>query len=300
MVEPPMLLLERFLPGFGWIEILLIALYAGWITNRMQDIAAVEKWRKISWLIFSFCFFSQLILGITWESRLLMTGRLHLPVPAIIIAGPVYRGQLSFMSVLFLSTIVLTGPAWCSHLCYFGALDNWAASGRRLRNKPVRNKFRWKYSLFALFMTVVVIFRLLGITLMTATIFGILFGVAGLMVVLIFSRRSDKMIHCILYCPVGTLTSYLKYLSPFSIAIDKCCTGCLACMLKCKYDALTTNDIKRLRPGLTCTYCGECLSACHQGAIRYRFPGLKARAARDLYLILTISLHASFIALGRI
>ncbi len=300
MMDPPMLLAERFLAGSGWVEIFIIALYAGWITNRMQDPAAVEKWRRISWLVFSVVFFSQMILGLTMESRFLMTGKLHLPVPAMIIAGPVYRGQISFMTILFLSTVVLTGPSWCSHLCYFGAIDNWAASGLKLRNKPVKNLYRWKYTLFALFMIVVIIFRCLGISHMAATLSGILFGIAGLLIMLTFSRKYNKMIHCTLYCPVGFMVNYLKYLSPFRMLIDPSCNSCMACTLKCKYIALTPADIKRLKPGLTCTFCGECISACHKQAIHYRFPGLKARAARDLYLILTISLHASFIALGRI
>ncbi|HDJ22855.1 MAG TPA: 4Fe-4S binding protein [Candidatus Aminicenantes bacterium] len=61
----------------------------------------------------------------------LMTGKLHLPVPALILAGPIYRGTLSFMLILFLVTIVLVGPAWCSHLCYVGAWDDIACRRKR-------------------------------------------------------------------------------------------------------------------------------------------------------------------------
>lgn len=51
----------------------------------------------------------------------------------MILAGPIYRGHISVMTILFLSTVVLSGPAWCSHLCYFGAIDNLAASGKTRR-----------------------------------------------------------------------------------------------------------------------------------------------------------------------
>ena len=50
-----------------------------------------------------------------------MTGKLHLPVPALIVAGPVYRGSVGFMLILFLCTILLVGPAWCSHLALHAA-----------------------------------------------------------------------------------------------------------------------------------------------------------------------------------
>jgi len=52
-----------------------------------------------------------------------MTGKLHLPTPSMILAGPAYRREIGFMTWLFLSTIILNGPAWCSHLCYMVSLD---------------------------------------------------------------------------------------------------------------------------------------------------------------------------------
>ena len=51
-------------------------------------------------------------------------GEMHLPVPALILAGPLYRGEGFFMLFLFLSTVLIVGPAWCSWLCYVGAWDN--------------------------------------------------------------------------------------------------------------------------------------------------------------------------------
>lgn len=299
-VVPPMLMLERFFPGTGWIEIFLLALYAAWLGNRMEKPSRVEKWRRISWLVFSIVFFIQLLLGILWDQRFLMTGKLHLPVPAMIIAGPVYRLKLSFMTLLFLSTVLLTGPAWCSQFCYFGAFDNWAATRSKLRNNPINHKFRIKHTLFVAFVLAVIIFRLTGMNRLAATLAGGLFGIIGIIIMIFFSRKSNKMIHCILYCPVGTLTHYLKYLSPFRMVINKSCTTCMACHLKCKYDALTLSDIRNGKPGITCTYCGECIAACHQQSIIYQFPGLNAVAARNLYLVMTLSLHASFIGLGRI
>jgi polyferredoxin len=300
MVATPMLLADRFLPGTGWIEIILASVYAAWVYYHMKDPRKVARWRKSIWLLFTSVFFVQLLLGLVADERFLMTGSLHLPVPALILAGPLYRMQLSFMPLLFLSTVLIIGPAWCSHLCYFGALDNWAASGKKLRNKPLKNKWLLKHCFLILFIVAALLFNLLGVPNLWATVAGLSAGLAGIAIIVMYSRRKNKMIHCTLYCPIGTLTSYLRYISPFRMSITDTCTTCMACTLKCRYDALNLENIRQRKPGMTCTYCGECLSACHQHSIRYHFLGLSPKPARNLFLVLTISLHACFLVLARI
>jgi heterodisulfide reductase subunit A-like polyferredoxin len=72
------------------------------------------------------------------------------------------------------------------------------------------------------------------------------------------------------------------------------------CTKFCKYDALNAIDIKNSKPSVTCTLCGDCLAGCHHNSIKYKYFNLNPETARNLYLILTISLHASCIALARI
>ncbi len=156
-----MLLLERFFPGGGWIEIFAIGLYGALVTYHMQDPGKVQRWRKYSWFAFSVVFFSQMVLGLLVSDRFLMTGKLHLPVPMMIMAGPIYRGHISVMTILFLSTVVLSGPAWCSHLCYFGAIDNLAASGKTKRS-PIRNKWALKSTVALLVIFSAIILRVIA------------------------------------------------------------------------------------------------------------------------------------------
>ena len=113
-VERPMILAERFLKGSGWVEIFLISCYGAFVVNKMQDPLNVPQWRRITWTTFSLVFFTQLIIGLSGFDKFLMTGKLHLPIPMMILAGPIYRGQLSVMTILFLSTVIITGPAWLS------------------------------------------------------------------------------------------------------------------------------------------------------------------------------------------
>lgn len=311
-VSLPAILLERFIKGGGWIEILLLSVYASFVIHRMKGPDNVAYWRRLTWAAFSAVFFLQLIIGLFGFERFLMTGRLHFPIPALIILGMMYRMKISFMPVLFISTVVLSGPAWCSHLCYFGALDNLAASGRmgRLdnpaasgrmgRNLTLRNKNIIKHSILGLAVPFTAVLRALKLPVLYAVISAGILGVAGVFIIVFISSRKKKMVHCVTYCPIGTIVMYLKYISPFRMFIDDRCNECMRCSSHCKYDALNVTDIKKRRPGLSCTYCGDCVAVCKSGSIKYRFFNMAPEKARNFYLIISISLHAVFLGLARI
>jgi ferredoxin-type protein NapH len=298
-VERPVILAERFIKGGGWAEIFLISVYGAFVIYKMQDPVNVPGWRKITWTIFSVVFFSQLIIGLSGFEKFLMTGKLHLPIPMMIIAGPIYRGQLSVMTILFLSTVILTGPAWCSQLCYFGAFDNLAAGGKSSR-EILKYKGALKSTILVFVITMALILRLLKVSGLVSTLLALAFGITGIAIMIFFSLRRKKMVHCVMYCPVGTVVNLCKHINPFRMYIDRSCTLCMNCTKFCKYDALNPADIKNGKPSVTCTLCGDCLAGCHHNSIKYKYFSLRPELARNLYLILTISLHASCIALARI
>lgn len=295
----PLILLERFMKGGGWLEIIILSLYGGVVTYKMQTPANVPEWRRITWTVFAIVFFSQLAIGLLGFDKFLMTGKLHLPIPMMIISGPIYRGQLSVMTILFISTIILTGPAWCSQLCYFGAFDSLAARGKT-KTGAIPHKAAIKSSLIILIISFTLLFRWLNVPVLFATILAAGFGVAGILVMIAYSRKQKKMVHCIVWCPVGSLVSILKPVNPFRMYINSSCTFCMQCTAYCKYDALNRKDIIRGKPGYTCTYCGDCLAACHADSIKYRFFKLSPDKARRLYVFLTVSAHVVFMGLARI
>jgi polyferredoxin len=228
-----------------------------------------------------------------------MTGKLHLPIPMMILAGPIYRGQLSVMTILFLSTVILTGPAWCSQLCYFGAFDNLSSTGKTSK-EILKHKSAIKSTVLIMVIVVAIILRWLNADMLLSTLIAITFGVVGISIMILFSLKRKKMIHCIMYCPIGTIVNALKHVNPFRMYIDQSCTLCLNCTKFCKYDALNLVDIKNAEPSITCTLCGDCLAGCHHNSIKYQFLKMKPEQARNLYLVLTISLHAAFLGLARI
>ncbi|MEA1878039.1 MAG: 4Fe-4S binding protein [Bacteroidota bacterium] len=325
MMDDSMLVLDQFLPGAGWVQIILLAIYGAFLVNKMQDASESAIWRKRSWLLFSIVFFSQFALGILADDRFMMTGKLHLPVPFMILSGPVFRMQLTIMPILLFSSILLSGPAWCSHYCYFGAWDGVAATPRlkafglwrkdkskgkvigdkgvlsvKEMRKPIRNKWVWKWSFLVLVILAAWLFRMLNFSKLEALIPALALAGIGIGIMVFISRKRNKMVHCTTFCPVGTLVNFGKFISPFRMKIASNCTNCMLCIPSCPYDALNVEDIKAGKPGLTCTLCGDCVTSCEVGAIQYRFFKLSPTAARNLYLFITISLHVLCMGLARI
>jgi polyferredoxin len=300
MVERPMLMIERFSPGSGWLEIVVLALYAGFITPKILNPATSVRWRTILWLTFSIIFFSQLMLGILGLEHFLMSGRLHLPIPALIIAGPVYRGENFFMPILFGSTLLFIGPAWCSYFCYLGGWD-FLASQQLKRSKPMP---KWRQSLRIAILLLVVgtawFFRQSETSATFVVWLAALYGLGGIAVMLLFSRRQGNMVHCSTYCPIGLVANVLGKISPFRMRINDSCTGCRKCSRVCRYDALNPADLDRGRPGLSCTLCGDCIGSCRNSLIYYCFPGLSQRMARTMFVVIVVSFHAVSIGVARI
>jgi ferredoxin len=299
-VDPPILLLERFVPGLFGIEILALALYAAWISEKMLDPSATQILRSRIWTLFSLVFFAQFILGISGFEQFLMTGKLHLPIPAMIVAGPLFRGQDFYMLILFSATVLLVGTAWCSHLCYIGSWDNLAG---RARKRPGYLPESWRIYRIGIFMLIILaapLFRWLRVASSTATGVALLYGLTGVGVMLFVSRRNGLMTHCTIYCPIGLAADVLGRISPFRIRFTASCNGCGACRSACRYHALEPGDIEKKRPGLSCTLCGDCLPACPETALEYKFLGLPAPTARRVFLVLIISLHAVFLGVARL
>ncbi len=68
---------------------------------------------------------------------------------------------------------------------------------------------------------------------------------------------------CRFFCPLGAVYSFFNRTAVLGIRVDAAkCTGCNACINRCKMDVRRINDRE-------CIRCGECASACSAGAIRF-------------------------------
>lgn len=205
------------------------------------------------------------------------------------------------MIILFFSTVLIAGPAWCSHLCYFGSLDAVAsrAGGVKKDRKsgiiPVV-----KYSFLLIIVVVALVLRLVRASSGAATLLAVLTGVVGLLVISLISLRKGVMFHCTHYCPIGTIVNHIKYISPFRFGFTSGCTKCNACIKGCSYMALNEKAVKSGKVDITCTYCGDCLNYCRHKGLGYSFAGLSPEASEKLWIIVTVSLHTLFLAVARI
>lgn len=299
-VERTMLVAERVVPGGGWLEIALLVVYAMAVLHWMADPRRQPRVRRRIWLMFSAVFYGQLTLGLLGHQIFLMTGKLHLPVPAMILAGPLFRGHPSFMVWLLLGTVILVGPAWCSHLCYLGAWDDALATNRR-RPAALPRWRRWvQVVLLAAVAAVALGLNAVGASPALATAVGAGFGVLGVAVMFTLSRRTGTMTHCVAWCPIGLITTVLGKVSPFRIRLDDRCDACGSCTTACRYDALSEEDIARHCPALSCTLCGDCVRTCPGGSIGYRLLGSTPARARMVFLVVVVALHATTLGLGMI
>ncbi len=294
------ILLDRFFPSGGWLVVILLGCYAAWIAGKMLRPEDSPQWRRRVWAVFSALFFLQLFLGILGFERFLMTGKLHLPIPALIAAGPLYRGDGFFMLILFTVTLILVGPAWCSHLCYIGAWDNWAAMARkRVGTLPGWTKVaRW----------LICVAVLAGAFLLgrsgqprgLAVALAAVFGVVGVVIMLVWSKRTGIMSHCTTYCPMGLLANIFGKINPWRIRMGSGCCKCGICTQVCRYGALAAPDIEAGRAGLSCSLCGDCIAGCPHGHLHYRFPGISHETARSAFIVVIVALHAIFLGVARL
>ncbi len=295
------LLLDRFFPGNGGIEVLILATYSAFVAEWLFTSKKIDRVRSKLWLFFSVVFFTQLILGLLGFSKFLMTGKLHLPVPAMIVGGPIYRGYGFFMPVLLVITIIFVGPAWCSYLCYIGAWDNSFA-----RKTPIPKPFSVKYRFVQAFILILVgltayLLKVSGVNWVVASILGGLFGIVGVGIMLFVSRKLGVMVHCTTYCPIGIITTVLGKLNPFRIRINRdTCTNCMACTYACRYNSLTPDNVKSGKAGFFCTLCGDCITACPHTSIDYAFYNKFTINARKVFFVLIAVFHSVFLGVARI
>ena len=327
IMKPELLVLERFFPQWGSLQLGLAgvwaALAAGWLSGKKSPQARMRLWR-----LFSIVFFAQLALGLLLESRFLLSGQLHLPVPGLIAAAPVYRGGGWFMLGLFSFSTLLAGAAWCSHLCYFGAWDATAAKacaggphGLTRIPQPAdadhsaaglpavqvipRRAPTWlphlRLIMLGLTLSIPLLLRFAGAPVEAALSCGLLLGLLALPASLLVSRKAGYAAYCRGLCPLGLLAKWLGRIAPWRVRRTGSCRRCMACVRVCRQDAMG-DPASTSAPNADCNLCRDCVSVCPQRALSvtfYGLPGSQAWASPTFVAVLA-ALHAAFLAMARI
>lgn len=293
VLSPHVLLLERFLPGLGPLQLVCAALWGAWLCRRLSDRQAAPSVRRRVWLLFSLVFFTQFVLGITVHGAFSMSGEPHIPVPGVIVGGALYRAQPGFMIMLFTLSVLAAGAAWCSHLCYFGSWDQLAAS--RTRPMPHPHPFRLRAFLLLATCACALLLRAVDAPAPLAVAGGLLLGLLLVPAALLFSRRRGYAVYCTMICPLGILACLLGRLSPWRVRRTENCVQCGVCVRVCRYGALD-----RLRdgkgPGPSCVLCRDCLSVCAHDGLHLCWAGKGGNGrAEQAFVVLLSALHAVFL-----
>ena len=126
-------------------------------------------------------------------------------------------------------------PAFCKYICPAGTLEGAIGLLANSANTPLLSMlgplFTWKFLLLA---------------------------------VIVLGSIFMYRFFCRFLCPLGALYGLFNKISLIGIKLDKPkCTDCGLCQAKCKMDIRHAGDAE-------CISCGECISSCPTGAIRYK------------------------------
>ena len=298
------LLLERFFPLLGSVQIFLASWYGAFFAGKLIDPKQSRKARRRVWIIFGCFFFAQFFLGLLGLDKMLLTGKLHVPVPAFIIYGPIFRGSFSMMPVIVLVSTVLVGAAWCSMLCYFGPFEVFSSNHKPVQPLPAFLRWALKYGRLTVLTSGVLItlgLRQVGIELATAVAVSIAYATASLIIMAFVSRKYGGMLHCTTACPMGLLVNLLGKLSPWRLRVEPDrCDNCGACEKICLYRAITPESRKAGKALLRCSLCRDCVSVCGKKALYIGCPGLSPDISWKMFTGLLVVVHAVFLAVAMV
>ena len=181
------------------------------------------------------------------------------------IAAAVILGSIILLTLLF-------GRFYCSLLCPFGILQEFAALTFRRKNKPVGN-YKFKYFLAALTFGALIggsalliryidPYTMFG-SAVSLSVFGLVAAIA-VMALVFFKNR----FFCTNICPVGAVLGLISKVSLNKIYIDKNnCVSCGLCAKSCPAGCIDSKE-KRV-DNETCIKCLKCLGECRKGAMKY-------------------------------
>ena len=167
---------------------------------------------------------------------------------------------------------ILCGRFYCSTICPFGILQEFAAL--LFRNKcPEQKNYKFKYIIAALTFgclaggSAVLVryidpYTIFG-SAVSISIFGIIFAFAVLVLVFFKNR-----FFCTNICPVGAMLGLISKISLNRIYIDKDkCVSCGLCAKSCPSGCI--NYKEKSVDNETCIKCLKCLSKCKKNAVNF-------------------------------
>ncbi len=256
----------------------------------------------------------------------------YLPIPMLILPAALTRtvvfpgsilanggmsgGGMAAMVGLWLALTLVIGKGWCSYACFFGGIEEGAAS---IMRRPTLRKIdpRWRLMPWAVLLSMVLLslavfdsvycmwlcpFKAVSeyvearstIGLIQNAVFILLFG--GLVIAL--PLLTKKRTQCAFFCPFGAFQSIFNKTSVFEVKIDKAsCNQCGVCQKACPTMALSKESVAEGKVLMSCMKCGACVDTCPKHAAMWHIKGTelaRPERARLLFLYATWSMAVMF------
>ncbi|MDH5750912.1 MAG: NapH/MauN family ferredoxin-type protein [Deltaproteobacteria bacterium] len=183
--------------------------------------------------------------------------------------------------------LLFGGRTFCSWVCPYHLLAELADKlrDRLSAAKKVKNRnfdYKLKYVIWLLFLvlalgsgyTIYETFSPPGL-LTRFFVYGSWAGMFIILALLIIEVMYSKRFWCRYICPVGTTYNFIGRISPFKIKWDQqSCSNCKECQKVCMVPFVLADTVNRGQGEYVlsgeCTRCGECVDACHDGALNFK------------------------------
>lgn len=196
------------------------------------------------------------------------------------IAAAVLFGLIIFFTLLF-------GRFYCSTICPFGILQEFAGFIRGKKKNSLHNNYLFKYLIAgltfggliggsALLIRYVDPYTNFG-SAISLSVFGIIFTLVVLAIVFFKNR-----FFCTNICPVGCALGLVSKFSLHKIYMDENCVKCGICANNCPSGCI--NYKEKTVDNETCIKCLKCLSVCPKGAIKFGLQPVRFNPKRRDFL----------------
>ncbi len=305
------LIFNRLYWQMGIFQGFLLSLWGAYVVHKLATLKKdAPLFRLKIWRLFSIVFFLQLFLATAGYTLFMLNKTLHLPIPALIIASPIFRNEGYFMLILFTVSIAFVGSAWCSYLCYFGVWDAYYTKKIRPMAEIRKNqyfKFLKFSSLISLIITISISYflRIMGVSINVALALALFIGLLIIPAHFLISKRYGFTSYCYALCPLGAISTRIRsFFSIISwrIRFTDSCTQCGKCIRVCNYLAIDKQALKQKQAYNSCTLCLDCIHVCpHKACVIELKPfTFSAQKALDIFLVLISVFYSVFLGVAMV
>lgn len=214
-----------------------------------------------------------------------------LSIAQIFLSGGIV-GSEAILGLIIVLVIygIFFGRGYCAFVCPMNIITDFANFLRRIlgfNQKKINFTRKLKYYILILSLLLSFIFGVAAFDsispismLHRGIIFGMGFGIFGVLVVFLFDLVFLKNGFCGYICPLGASYSIIGKYSLLRIKYDKAkCTKCMKCIAICPEPQVL--DLIGIKSGsvdkIDCMKCGRCIEQCDDNALKYGILNLKEK-----------------------